>query len=80
MKITIESTTKIVQLKLGPDFINYVPARIWEGTTESGIKVHCFITRIATDKNNDCSEFERELQEHKAPSTEIMSFPNRLIL
>lgn len=37
MKITIESSNKIVEL-------NGVPARIWEGQIESGIKVHCFVT------------------------------------
>ena len=40
MKVTLESTTKIVEL-------NGVQARIWEGTTEGGIRVHAFITRIA---------------------------------
>ncbi len=44
MKITVENTTKIVTL-------NGVPARIWEGFTESGIKCHCYITRIAIDKD-----------------------------
>ena len=44
MKITIESTSKIVSL-------NGIPARIWEGETENGIKVHCFISRIAVDRN-----------------------------
>lgn len=39
MKITIESTDKIV-------YLNGIPARIWEGETASGICVHCFITRI----------------------------------
>ena len=43
MKITIESTDKIV-------YLNGIPARIWEGETASGICVHCFITRIAVRK------------------------------
>lgn len=80
MKITIESTTKIVVLK--PDTMSDgVPARIWEGTTDSGIKVHCFITRIAVDKNEPNTEqFEKELKEQKTPSAEIISIPGRLIL
>lgn len=69
MKITIESTSKIVEL-------NDVPARIWEGETESGIKVHCFITRIACDKNEErADEFRTELQEQKPPSKGVDSYP-----
>jgi hypothetical protein len=73
MKIEIESTTKIV-------YLNSVPARIWVGKTESGIPVHCYVTRIAVAKNADASEFERELQEHKAPTPEIEAIPLRMIL
>ena len=49
MKITVENTSKIVTL-------NGVPARIWEGFTESGIECHCYITRIAIDKDEPRSE------------------------
>lgn len=73
MKITIESTTKIVQL-------NGVPARIWEGRTEHGIAVHCYVTRIAAPENADLLQFEQELQEHAAPSAAIQAIPLRLIL
>lgn len=73
MKITIESTSKIVQL-------NNVPARIWEGKTESGIPVHCYVTRIAVDGDQDCAQFQEELQEHKPPSAEIEAIPLRMIL
>jgi hypothetical protein len=75
MKITIESTSKVVMLNA------IMPARIWEGETESGIKVHCFITRIACNKNEkNKEEFEKELQSVKPPSTEIDKYPMRLIL
>lgn len=76
MKIEIESTTKIVEL-------DGVPARIWEGNTDSGIPVHCFITRIAIDKTDDAAneQFARELAECKAPSAEIEKvYPLRMIL
>lgn len=74
MKIQIESTEKIVTL-------NGVPARIWEGRTDSGIKVHCFITRIAIDKDETNQEqFQKELQEHRPPSVEVEDFPLRMIL
>lgn len=74
MKITIEGTTKMAEL-------NGVPARIWEGETESGIKIHCFITRIAIDKDEPrAEEFQKELQEQKPPSAAIQSIPLSLIL
>lgn len=80
MKITIESTSKIVMLK--PDVLaDGIPARIWEGETESGIKVHCFITRIARDKNEPrADEFEQELIQQRNPSAAIEAYPTRLIL
>ena len=78
MKISLESTTKIVILKAGAGA--EVPARIWEGHTESGIPVHAYITRLAVDKDEDTSQFEQELQEHRAPSPEIEAIPLRLIL
>jgi hypothetical protein len=72
MKITIESTGKIVQ-------VNGVPAR-WEGRTDSGIPVHCFVTRIAVHNDADHSQFERELQECREPSADVAAIPLRLIL
>jgi hypothetical protein len=73
MKISIESTTKIVKL-------NGVPARIWEGTTETGIKIHAFITRIAIGKDEDGTQFQKELHECVVPSKEIEAYPMSLIL
>ena len=78
MKITIQSTTKIVELGYGGDTI---PARIWEGETESGIKVHCFITRVVTANDETrAAEFRAELEECREPSKEIELYPLRLIL
>jgi hypothetical protein len=74
MKIKIRSTTKVVTL-------NGVPARIWEGETESGIRVHCYVTRVAIDKDEKrTEEFERDLQEHEPPSREIEAIPLRMII
>lgn len=74
MQVQIHSTGKIVTL-------NGIPARIWEGITESGIKVHAYITRIAIDKDEkNATEFEKELQEHRTPSAEIEAIPLRMIL
>jgi hypothetical protein len=73
MRIVIESTTKEVLL-------NGVPARIWEGRTDSGIPCHCYITRIGVERSEDQAEFESELQEHRAPSEQIAAIPLRLVL
>jgi hypothetical protein len=73
MKITIEPTTKMVQ-------INGIPARIWEGVSDSGIPVHCYVTRIAVPKDMDCAQFDRELSEQRAPSAEVEAIPLRVVL
>lgn len=73
MKITIESTSKTVTL-------SGVPARVWEGHTESGIAVHCFITRVGVRDDQDVSQFEQELAETRAPSAEVEAIPLRMIL
>jgi len=73
MQIEIESTEKIVKL-------NGVPARVWEGKTKSGIPVHCFVTRISPQTNKNLDQFEKELQEQRAPSPEIAAYPLRMIL
>jgi hypothetical protein len=76
MKIIIENTSKMVEL-------NGVPARVWEGETSTGIPVHCFITRIAIDKDDPTAveQFDRELAEQKPPSPAVdQVYPLRLIL
>ena len=86
MTITIKNTTKIVELKPdgrgGWDSGN-IQARIWEGFTESGVPVHCFITRIAPTIPVDDprqEEFELELKAQAAPSPDMSVYPLRLIL
>lgn len=74
MKITIESTSQIMT-------INGVRCRIWEGETESGIKVNCIIPRIAVYENSDQTQFDKELQEVKPPSKEALeAFPLKMII
>jgi recombination endonuclease VII len=75
--ITIENTTKRVVLKTPT---GEVEARIWEGTTESGIPVHCYITRVAVANTEDHEQFEKELQECRAPSVDVAAIPTRMIL
>jgi hypothetical protein len=64
MKLIIESTTLVTEM-------NGMPARIWEGKTDSGIPVHCYVTRVAVARDADCAEFERELQECTEPSPAV---------
>ncbi len=69
MKVILESTDKVIELKIGNAI---VPARLWEGVTAGGIKCHAFITRIAVHKDDDAAEFEKALQEqHAALSPEL---------
>ncbi len=73
MTMTVTSTTKIVKL-------NGIDCRVWEGSTSSGVKIHCFIPRVAVAEGEDVSQFEAELQEQAVPSIEIEAYPLRLIL
>jgi hypothetical protein len=84
MKISLESTDKIVEI-----IVNgvTVPARIWQGETESGIPVHCYVTRIVPEiRKSDpridelTAEFERELQRCANPRTTLQEIPLRMIL
>jgi hypothetical protein len=77
LKITLESTTKIVELATGRVPVH---VRIWEGHTESGIPVHAYIARVAAPQDADQSQFQRELQECRAPSAAVDAIPLRLIL
>lgn len=63
MKITIESTDKIVEL-------NGTPARIWEGSTDSGVPVLVWVNLISpqTHDSEINAQFERELHEVKPAS------------
>lgn len=80
MKITIESTNKIVDLQRDGHRGGEIAARIWEGTTDDGVPVHCYIVRIACDKSADQEQFQRDLQETRPPSAAVAAIPLRLIL
>lgn len=79
MKITIESTSRIVQLARRAGETTVV-ARVWEGTTESGIKVQALVTRIGAMTTDDLSQFEAELQGTRQPTPDVDMFPLRMIL
>ena len=73
MKITIQSTTRIVKA-------NGIDCRVWEGLTESGIRVQALIPRIAAYSTDNLMEFEAELKQHEPPSEEPQAFPLRMVL
>ena len=73
MKVTIESTTKIVSA-------DGIQCRVWEGKTERGVEITCLIPRIAVKNGQDTEQFEVELQETRSPSDEIEAWPMRMIL
>jgi len=64
MKMTIESTGHIYNINGEGN----VQARLWQGTTEGGARVQCFITRIALDKNDSgIEEFINDFLIQEAP-------------
>jgi hypothetical protein len=77
MKVTLESTDKTVDLTLNGQTL---PARIWEGQTDTGVQCHAYITRIACDHTANAREFERDLQEQRRASPAIAAIPMRLVL
>lgn len=84
MKITLESTTQVVELEtVGGESI---AARIWEGTTDTGIPVFCFIARLSPAiPEKDLTpavieEFRRQLTECRTPTAAVRSIPLRLVL
>ena len=84
MKIRIESTSKIVTLVVGG---HDVPARVWQGETDGGIPVQCFITRIAPEIskfdpqiNDLTAEFERDLKHQADPRLTVDAIPLRMII
>lgn len=79
MKLIIENTSKFVELQQQGG-AGSVPARIWEGWTDTGIKVHCYITRVAVGRDEDQSQFEAELRRCREPSLEINAISLRMII
>jgi hypothetical protein len=72
MNITLTSTSEIVM-------INGVPARIWQGHTDSGIELHAFITRIAVHEDLAMEQFDQELKA-TTPPVGIPKYPEHLFI
>lgn len=76
MRVTAESTEKIVELVArGP-----MPARIWQAMTDGGVECYLFVARVMVRKDQDTTQFDRELKEQRVPTAEIEAIPLRLIL
>lgn len=73
MKITIESTSRIVEA-------SGIQYRVWRGQTERGVKVQVLVPRIAVLNTDDRSQFEAELLERHAPSQGPQAFTLRMVL
>ena len=79
MTITITSTSEVVTCKTSA-LADGMLCRVWEGTTESGIRVQCLIPRIAALKADDLAQFEAQLAEQKPPSFTERAFPLRMVI
>lgn len=84
MKVTLESTTKIVTLMTQDGEIQ---ARVWQGETAGGIPVQAFITRIAPeieqshpDIDRLTAEFDRDLKRQADPRPSVAAIPLRFII
>jgi len=95
MRATIESTEQIVELaSSGPlgalaegmrktAGLAQAQARVWVGTTETGVPVQMLVVRVAvrTDQPAEVfAQFERELEEKPAARPDVPAFPLRMIL
>ena len=72
MKLIIEATGTIER-------VNGVPARIWKGSTDTGIEVTCWIPIVQVRKDADQSQFERELREVEV-HRELVAFDMRMVI
>jgi hypothetical protein len=61
LKITIESTDITTRL-------DGVPVRLWEGTTDQGVRCKVFIHRIAIANEADAMEFDEDLARQLPPA------------
>lgn len=75
MKITVEATSTVDSVQ------GKILARIWSGTTESGVPVKAWIAVIQPQTHDEAAltQFARELREVHA-SRELTSFDIRLAL
>lgn len=66
MKVNFESTTHLAELALAETGdTGGILTRVWDGQTESGIKVRAFVCRIIAIDPADQPRFRRELMEER---------------
>jgi hypothetical protein len=74
MKVQMESTDLIGE-------VNGVPARIWEGVTESGVPFMAFVTRVMVHKDHSQTEFDSEVRASPPPQqATVHPIPLRLVI
>lgn len=66
MKAIITSTDQIVDIKaIGHP--GMTKARVWEGISEGDVRFTAYIPLVQVHKDDDSTQFELELSEHKPP-------------
>lgn len=78
MKLHLEPTDRIIEITTSRGDV--VPGRVWQGHNDFGIEVVAVITRIATAKENDQTEFEATLTPEPPGRAAGEAFPTRMIL
>lgn len=88
MKITLESTTTVIQLQPNGGGKS-IAARLWQGKTDKGIPCHAFIPAISPTLKRDqqtaaaLDQFERELidiDKHVRPDEPLQAIPLRFFI
>lgn len=88
MKITLESTTTVIQLQPNGGGKS-IPARLWQGKTDKGVPCHAFIPAITPTIPRDrlnaevLQEFERDLTDidgHVRPAEALQGIPLRFLI
>lgn len=70
MKITIERTSKVVNAY-------GVPMHVWEGKTESGMRVACLVDHFMVESEDRLPQLDEEMKITKAPSAAVVAaFPD----
>ena len=74
MKITIERTSMVV-MAYG------VPMHVWEGTTESGVRVACLVDHFMFESEDRRPELDQEMRTTREPSVAVVAaFPEAIEL
>lgn len=70
MRATITSTSAITEMK-DPEGRPYA-CRVWEGETEGGVKFTAYIGMVQINRQDDNSEFVRDLSESTPPRADTL--------